>query len=50
MGSVNKRIEEVYGPYEEDYHPIYYTEYMAAINFFKAMKELKENHDKQGQI
>ena len=50
LDSFIKRIEEVYGPYEEGYHPIYYTEYMAAVNFFKAMKELKENHDKQGQI
>ena len=50
LDSFIKRIEEVYGPYEEDCHPIYYTEYMAAVNFFKAMKELKENHDKQGQI
>ena len=50
LDSFIKRIEEVYGPYGEGYHPIYYTEYMAAVNFFKAMKELKENHDKQGQI
>ena len=50
LDSFIKRIEEVYGPYEEGYHSIYYTEYMAAVNFFKAMKELKENHDKQGQI
>ena len=50
LDSFIKRIEEVYGPYEEGCHPIYYTEYMAAVNFFKAMKELKENHDKQGQI
>ena len=47
LDSFIKRIEEVYGPYEESYHPIYYTEYMAAVNFFKAMKELKENHDRQ---
>ena len=50
LDSFIKRIEEVYGPYEEGHHSIYYTEYMAAVNFFKAMKELKENHDKQGQI
>ena len=47
LDSFIKRIEMVYGPYEESYHPIYYTEYMAAVNFFKAMKELKENHDRQ---
>ena len=47
LDSFIKRIEEVYGPYEESYNPIYYTEYMAAVNFFKAMKELKENHDRQ---
>lgn len=33
--SVERRIEEIY------------AEYMTAIDFFKAMKELKENHDKQ---
>lgn len=46
LDSFIKRIEEVYGPYEESYHPIYYAEYMAVVNFFKAMKELKENHDR----
>ena len=51
LDSFIKRIEEIYGPYEEGYNPIYYAEYMAVVNFFKAMKELKENHDrKKGAI
>lgn len=47
LDSFIKRIEEIYGPYEEGHNPIYYAEYMAVVNFFKAMKELKENHDRQ---
>lgn len=42
LDSFIKRIEKIYGPYEESHNPIYYTEYMAAVNFFKAMKELNK--------
>lgn len=41
LDSFAKRIEEVYGPKGENPNSKYYTEYMAAVNFFRAMKELK---------
>ena len=41
LDSFIKRIEEVYGPKGENPDSIHYAEYMGAINFFKAMKELK---------
>ena len=47
LDSFIKRIEMVYGPKRENPGSIHYAEYMAAVNFFKAMKELKENHDRQ---
>ena len=41
LNSFIKRIEEVYGPKGENPNSKYYAEYMSAINFFRAMKELK---------
>ena len=41
LDSFIKRIEEVYGPKGENPDSIHYAEYMSAINFFRAMKELK---------
>ena len=41
LDSFNKRIEMVYGPKGETPNSKYYAEYMSAINFFRAMKELK---------
>ena len=41
LDSFIKRIEEVYGPKGETPNSKYYAEYMSAINFFRAMKELK---------
>lgn len=41
LDSFIKRIEEVYGPKGENPDSIHYAEYMSAVAFFKAMKELK---------
>ena len=41
LDSFIKRIEEVYGPKGKTPNSKYYAEYMSAINFFRAMKELK---------
>ena len=43
LDSFIKRIEEVYGPKGENPNSKYYAEYMSAINFFRAMKELKND-------
>ena len=43
LDSFAKRIEEVYGIKGETPNSKYYVEYMSAISFFKAMKEL--NYD-----
>lgn len=40
LDSFIARIESMYGPNGKDPNPKYYTEYMSAISFFKAMKEL----------
>ena len=40
LDSFARRIEEVYGPKGENPDSIHYAEYMSAISFFKAMKEL----------
>ena len=40
LDSFEKRIEEVYGAKGEEPNLKYYTEYMSAVAFFKAMKEL----------
>ena len=45
LDSFIKRIEEIYGPKGEIPDSIYYAEYMSAINFFGAMKELNKSHD-----
>ena len=41
LNSFARRIEEVYGTKGETPNSKYYAEYMSAINFFRAMKELK---------
>ena len=41
LDSFARRIEEIYGPNGESPNQTYYAEYMSAINFFRAMKELK---------
>ena len=46
LDSFTLRVESIYGPNGEGPNSVYYAEYMGAINFFKAVKELKENHDK----
>ena len=43
LESFARRIEEVYGPKGEESNSVCYTEYMTAINFFRAMKELKND-------
>lgn len=40
LDSFARRIEEVYGIKGETPNSKYYAEYMSAISFFKAMKEL----------
>ena len=40
IDSFTKRIEEIYGANGEAPNLVYYTEYMSAVAFFKAMKEL----------
>ena len=42
LDSFTLRVESIYGLNGEKPNSVYYTEYMAAINFFKAMKELNE--------
>ena len=42
LDSFIKRIEMVYGPKGEESNSVYYTEYMSAIIFFRAMKELNK--------
>lgn len=42
LDSFTLRIESIYGLNGEKPNFVYYTEYMAAINFFKAMKELNK--------
>ena len=41
LDSFIKRIEMVYGPKGENPDSIHYAEYMSAVAFFKAIKELK---------
>ena len=41
LDSFEKRIEEVYGAKGEEPNLKYYTEYMSAVAFFRAMKELR---------
>ena len=41
LDSFIKRIEEVYGPKGKTPNSKYYAEYMSAVAFFKAIKELK---------
>ena len=43
LDSFITRIESIYGPNGKEPNPKYYAEYMSAISFFKAMKEL--NYD-----
>ena len=41
LNSFARRIEEIYGTKGKTPNSKYYAEYMSAINFFRAMKELK---------
>lgn len=47
LDSFTLRVESIYGPNGEKPNSVHYTEYMAAIDFFRAMKQLKENQDRQ---
>lgn len=47
LDSFIDRVESIYGPNGENPNSVHYTEYMAAIDFFRAMKQLKENQDRQ---
>lgn len=47
LDSFIDRVESIYGPNGEKPDSVHYTEYMAAIDFFRAMKQLKENQDRQ---
>ena len=49
LNSFVKRIEEIYGAEGEKPNLEYHKEYMAAIAFFKAMKELRERYLKEGK-
>ena len=50
LDSFTKRIEEIYGSRGEKPDLEYYTEYMSVVNFFKAMKELRERfYDNGGE-
>ena len=49
LDSFVKRIEEIYGAEGEEPNLEYHKEYMAAIAFFKAMKELRERYLKEGK-
>ena len=42
LDSFVRRIESIYGQNGEEPNSVYYTEYMAAISFFKAVKELNK--------
>ncbi|MDD6598358.1 pentapeptide repeat-containing protein [Anaerovibrio sp.] len=42
LDSFIKRIEEVYGPKGENPDSIHYAEYMSAVAFFRAMKDLNK--------
>ena len=41
LNSFVRRIESIYGQNGKEPNYVYYAEYMSAINFFRAMKELK---------
>lgn len=49
LNSFVKRIEEIYGAEGEEPNLEFYQEYMAAIAFFKAIKELRERYLKEGK-
>ena len=50
LDSFARRIEQIYGTEGEDPDLEYYTEYMSMVNFFKAMKELRERfYDNGGE-
>lgn len=42
LDSFTLRVESIYGPNGEKPNSVYYAEYMSAINFFRAMKELNK--------
>ena len=49
LDSFARRIEQIYGAEGEEPNLKYYTEYMSMVNFFKAMKELRERYLKEGK-
>ena len=49
LDSFAKRIEEIYGSNGAKPNLEFYTEYMSAVTFFKAMKELRERYLKEGK-
>ena len=50
LDSFTRRVEEIYGANGEMPYLEFYQEYMAAISFFKAMKELRERfYDNGGE-
>ena len=50
LDSFARRIEQIYGTEGEDPDLEFYTEYMSAVAFFKAMKELRERfYDNGGE-
>ena len=49
LDSFTRRVEEIYGANGEMPYLEFYQEYMAAISFFKAMKELRERYLKEGK-
>lgn len=42
LDSFIARVESIYGPNGKNPNSVYYAEYMAAISFFKAVKEYEE--------
>ena len=52
LDSFTLRVESIYGPNGEKPNSVYYAEYMSAITFFKAMRELnkKTQHRIEGGL
>lgn len=52
LDSFIDRVESIYGPNGEKPNSVYYAEYMSAITFFKAMRELnkKTQHQIEGGL
>lgn len=43
LESFKKRVEDIYGEYGKNPNPLYYQEYKAAIAFFEAVRNLRED-------